>query len=58
MEDVESMTVQEHIEYESFYSEFDLPYRWGSVRLREFYELNFICFQLCYWFDFTGRFII
>ena len=38
--DVSSMTAQEHIELDCFFSEFDMPTRWGILRMKEFDVLN------------------
>eukprot|EP01041_Mallomonas_annulata_P007047 gene7047-14341_t len=53
-ESLETVTVQEHMEIDAFYEEFDMPYRWGILRSFEFDTL--ICFglNLVYFTDFTG----
>ena len=50
----ERMTVQEHMELDAFFSEFDMPARWGILRIKEFDVLNVFFLNLCFWTDFDG----
>lgn len=54
IEDVDSVTVQEHMEMDNFFSEFDMPTRWGLVRLKELDVLNVAALWLAFWTDFNG----
>jgi hypothetical protein len=53
-EDVDAVTIQEHMEIDNFFSEFDLPLRWGILRLNEFDVLNIIVLNLVFFVDFNG----
>ena len=50
----ERMTVQEHMELDAFFAEFDMPVRWGILRIKEFDVLNVFFLNLCFWTDFDG----
>ncbi len=50
----ERMTVQEHMELDAFFAEFDMPTRWGILRIKEFDVLNVFFLNLCFWTDFDG----
>lgn len=50
----ERMSVQEHMELDAFFSEFDMPTRWGILRMKEFDVLNAFFLNLCFWTDFNG----
>lgn len=52
--DVEKVSVQEHIELDNFFAEFDIPCRWGYLRIKEFDVLNAFFVTLNFWFDFPG----
>ena len=52
--DVTSMSAQEHIEMDSLFAEFDMPVRWGYLRLKEMDVLNVIALWLVFWTDFNG----
>ena len=52
--DVRLMTVQEHIEMDAFFAEYDMPLRWGLLRLKELDVLNVIALNLAFWTDFNG----
>ena len=54
MDDVDGMSVQEHMEMDAFFSEFDMPVRWGILRMREFDVLNSLSVTLVYYTDFNG----
>lgn len=41
------MTAQEHIELDAFFSEFDMPTRWGLLRLKELDVLNVAGHIIC-----------
>lgn len=50
----ERLTVQEHMEMDAFFSEFDMPARWGYLRV---FEINFfvvLILNLAFWTDFNG----
>lgn len=51
---VESVSVQEHMEIDALFSEYDMPFRWGMLRLKELDVLNVIVLQLVFWTDFNG----
>ena len=53
-EDVTSLSIQEHMELDAFFSEFDMPTRWGLLRMKEFDVLNVICLNLAFFTDFNG----
>ena len=53
-EDVDAVTVQEHMEIDNFFSEFDLPVRWGILRIKELDVLNVIALNTVFFTDFTG----
>eukprot|EP00596_Hydrurales_sp_CCMP1899_P008327 CAMPEP_0119037526 /NCGR_PEP_ID=MMETSP1177-20130426/5940_1 /TAXON_ID=2985 /ORGANISM="Ochromonas sp, Strain CCMP1899" /LENGTH=669 /DNA_ID=CAMNT_0006998923 /DNA_START=150 /DNA_END=2156 /DNA_ORIENTATION=+ len=53
-EDVDAVTIQEHMEIDNFFSEFDLPVRWGILRIKEFDVLNVIILNLVFFTDFNG----
>jgi len=48
------MTAQEHIEMDSFFAEYDMPLRWGLLRIKELDVLNVIALNLAFWTDFNG----
>jgi hypothetical protein len=50
-EDVDAVTVQEHMEMDVFYAEYDMVYRWGTMRVFEMTTFNIIALNLVY---FTG----
>lgn len=52
--DVASMTVQEHMEMDALLSEFDMPVRWGLLRMKEIDVLNAGFLNLCFFTDFTA----
>ena len=52
--EVETLSVQEHMELDAFYSEFDMPVRWGLLRLKEMDVLNVMALNLVFWTDFNG----
>ena len=52
--DCASMTVQEHMEMDALLSEFDMPVRWGLVRMKELDVLNAGFLNLCFFTDFTA----
>jgi len=52
--DCDAMTAQEHIEMDCFFSEFDMPTRWGLLRLKEFDVLNVAALWLVFLTDFTA----
>ena len=52
--EVEALTVQEHMELDAFYSEFDMPVRWGLLRIKELDVLNVMALNLVFWTDFNG----
>lgn len=54
MTDCENMSVQEHIEMDNFFSEVDMPVRWGILRTKEMDVLNVISLNLVFWTDFNG----
>ena len=51
-EDVDAVTVQEHMEMDVFYAEYDMVYRWGTMRIFEMTTFNIIALNLVY---FTGN---
>lgn len=51
---LETMTVQEHMELESFFSEFDMPYRWGLARVREVDLINMAAISLAFFTQIHG----
>lgn len=53
-EDVDAVTVQEHMEIDNFFSEFDLPVRWGILRIKELDVLNVIALNTVFFTDFNG----
>lgn len=53
-EDVDAVTVQEHMEIDNFFSEFDLPVRWGILRVKELDVLNVIALNTVFFTDFNG----
>lgn len=52
--DADYTSVQEFMEMDNFFAEFDMPIRWGILRMREFDVLNMISFLVCYNTDFNG----
>ncbi len=52
--DVESLSVQEHMEMDALFSEYDMPTRWGILRMKEMDVLNVIVLNLIFWTDFNG----
>lgn len=50
----ESLSVQEHMELDAFFSEFDMPTRWGLVRMKELDVLNALALNIAFWTDFNG----
>ena len=52
--DVSVMSAQEHIEMDAFFSEYDMPLRWGLLRLKELDVLNVLALNLAFWTDFNG----
>ena len=50
----EQMTVQEHMEMDAFFAEFDMPTRWGLLRMKELDVLNAIILNLVVFTDFDG----
>ena len=52
--DVDSVTVQEHMEMDCFYAEYDMPFRWSMVRILENNLLNIGVLNLVYLTDFNG----
>ena len=55
LNDVDGVSVQEFMEMDNFFSEFDMPIRWGILRMKEFDVLNMIAFTVCTYTDFNGR---
>jgi hypothetical protein len=53
-QECERMTVQEHMELDAFFSEFDMPARWGIIRIKELDVFNAFFLNLCFWTDFDG----
>lgn len=53
-ENVEAMSVQEHMEMDALFSEFDLVHRWGILRTKEMDVLNVIALNIMFWTDFNG----
>ena len=51
---VESLSVQEHMEMDAFFSEYDMPFRWGMLRMKELDVLNVFALNLVFWTDFNG----
>jgi hypothetical protein len=51
---IESMSVQEHMEMDAFFSEFDMPARWGSMRLFEMEFFLVATLNTAYFTDFNG----
>lgn len=51
---LKSMSVQQHMELDSFYAEFDMPVRWGLLRLKELEVLNILVLWIAFWTDFHG----
>jgi uncharacterized protein (DUF1499 family) len=54
LESAETLSAQEHIEMDCYLSEFDMPVRWGLVRVKEMDVLNFISLWLAFFTDFHG----
>lgn len=54
MQDVTKLTIQEHMEMDNFYSEFDMPLRWGILRLKELDTFNIFFLNFCYFFNLNG----
>jgi uncharacterized protein (DUF1499 family) len=52
--DCASMTAQEHIEMDCLLSEFDMPVRWGLLRMKELDVLNVFFLNLAFFTDFTA----
>jgi uncharacterized protein (DUF1499 family) len=52
--DVEALSVQEHMEMDALFSEYDMPTRWGILRMKEIDVLNVIVLNLIFWTDFNG----
>ena len=52
--DVTATTVQEHMEIDAFMSEFDMPYRWGQVRMKELDTLLVAILIVAAYTDFNG----
>ena len=52
--DVDALSVQEHMELDALYSEFDMPVRWGLLRVKELDVLNVIALNIVFWTDFNG----
>jgi hypothetical protein len=53
-EDVNAVTVQEHMELDAFFAEYDMVFRWGSLRIKEADAINAIILNLIYFTDFNG----
>jgi hypothetical protein len=53
-EDCEALSVQEHIEMDSFFSDFDMPTRWGLMRVKELDVLNALALNIAFFTDFTA----
>ena len=49
-----NMTVQEHIEHDSLFSEFDMPFRWGLLRIKELDVLNVLAMWIVFFIPFSG----
>lgn len=54
LEEVDSVSVQEFMEQDAFFAEFDMPTRWSILRMREFDVLNMISILVCTFTDFNG----
>jgi hypothetical protein len=52
--DLNRMTAQEHIELDSLYSEFDMPLRWGLLRIRELDVLNIAALTVAFFTTLSG----
>ena len=52
--DIDNMSVQEHMELDCFFSEFDMPVRWGLLRIKELDVLNVLALNLAFFTDFNG----
>lgn len=53
-DEVEMVSVQEHMELDAFCSEFDMPVQWGLLRIKELDVLNVVALNLVFWTDFNG----
>lgn len=53
-EDVDSMSIQDHMEMDSLMGELDMPSRWGLCRMIEFDGLNILALSLVTYTDFHG----
>lgn len=51
---VETVSVQEHMEMDALFSEFDMPHRWGLLRMAELDTLNLLGLNLAFFFDLNG----
>ena len=51
----ESLSVQEHMELDALFDEFDMPGRWGAVRIRELDGLSILALQVAFWTDFNWQ---
>lgn len=52
--ELNSVPVQEHMELDNFYSEFDMPVRWGLLRLKELEVINILILWIAFWTNFHG----
>ena len=43
------------MEMDNFFSEFDMPLRWGILRMREADVVNMIALNLAFYTDFNGN---
>ena len=48
------MTTQEHIEMDCFFSEVDMPTRWGMLRIKELDVFNSFAFWICFFTEING----
>jgi hypothetical protein len=53
-EECEALPVQEHMEMDAFFSDFDMPTRWGLLRVKEMDVLNVLALNVAFFTDFTG----
>lgn len=53
-EDIDAVTVQDHMELDAFFAEYDMVFRWGSLRVKEADAINAIILNLIYFTDFNG----
>jgi hypothetical protein len=53
-QDIDAVSAQEHIEMDCFFSEFDMPTRWGYLRIKELDVLNVLALNFFFFTNIHG----